>query len=89
MKQPNTPVGLEPLDTLDLSGLPSHPRTFHPAVRLNIRGRSVSLRGLRRPPAGLLRWLLILGPGLITGSAGNDAEAVADNPHRSRVGRTG
>jgi Mn2+/Fe2+ NRAMP family transporter len=77
MKQPNTPVGLEPLDTLDLSGLPSQPRTFHPAVRLNIRGRSVSLRGLRRPPAGLLRWLLILGPGLITGSAGNDAGGIA------------
>ena len=76
-KQPNTPEGLEPLDALDLSGVPSQPRTSHPAVRLNIRGRSVSLRGLRRPPAGLLRWLFILGPGLITGSAGNDAGGIA------------
>ncbi|HSK67068.1 MAG TPA: divalent metal cation transporter, partial [Anaerolineales bacterium] len=77
MKQKGTPVGLEPLDDLDLSGLPSRPRPFQPALRLNIRGRSVRLRGLRRPPTGLLRILLILGPGLITSSAGNDAGGIA------------
>jgi NRAMP (natural resistance-associated macrophage protein)-like metal ion transporter len=37
----------------------------------------VNLRGLRRPPAGVLRWLLILGPGLIASSAGNDAGGIA------------
>jgi Mn2+/Fe2+ NRAMP family transporter len=77
MKQNKLPVGLEPLDDLDLSGLPGRPRIFQPAVRLNIRGRSVRLRGLRRPPTGLLRLLLILGPGLITASAGNDAGGIA------------
>lgn len=71
------PDGLEPLKDLDLSGLPSRPQTIYPAVRLNIRGRSVSLRGIRRPPGGLLRWLLILGPGLITSAAGNDAGGIA------------
>ena len=77
MSQANLPAGLEPLDDLDLAGLPARPRTPIPSIRLNIRGRSVSLRGLRRPPAGLLRWLLILGPGLITASAGNDAGGIA------------
>jgi Mn2+/Fe2+ NRAMP family transporter len=44
---------------------------------LNIRGRSVSLRRFHRPPTGLLRWLLILGPGFIASSAGNDAGGIA------------
>ncbi|HXG67191.1 MAG TPA: Nramp family divalent metal transporter, partial [Blastocatellia bacterium] len=35
------------------------------------------LRGLSRQPTGLLRWLLILGPGLIAASAGNDAGGIA------------
>ena len=73
MSRVNPPVGLEPLDDLDLSGVPRRPQNIQTAIRLNVRGRSVSLRGLRRPPTGILRWLLILGPGLITASAGNDA----------------
>ncbi|MBD0373480.1 MAG: divalent metal cation transporter, partial [Pyrinomonadaceae bacterium] len=35
------------------------------------------MRGLRLRPKGLLRWLLILGPGLIATSAGNDAGGIA------------
>ena len=77
MNRTNPPDGLEPLKDLDLSGLPRRPRSIYPAVRLNIRGRSVSLRGLRRPPGGMLRWLVILGPGLITSAAGNDAGGIA------------
>ena len=46
-------------------------------MRLNIRGRSVRLRGLRLPPKGIWRWLAILGPGLIASSAGNDAGGIA------------
>jgi Mn2+/Fe2+ NRAMP family transporter len=46
-------------------------------LRLNLRGRSVTLRGLRRPPTGVLRWLAILGPGLVAASAGNDAGGIA------------
>jgi NRAMP (natural resistance-associated macrophage protein)-like metal ion transporter len=77
MSQTSRPDGLEPLDHVDLSSVPSRPRILGSAIRLNIRGRSVTLRGLRRQPTGLLRWLLILGPGLITASAGNDAGGIA------------
>jgi NRAMP (natural resistance-associated macrophage protein)-like metal ion transporter len=44
---------------------------------MNVRGRSVRLRGLRLPPKGIWRWLIILGPGLIASSAGNDAGGIA------------
>ena len=77
MSESKLPDGLEPIEDLDLSTLPRRPRTVHRAIRLNIRGRSVSLRGIRRPPTGLIRWLLILGPGLITSAAGNDAGGIA------------
>ena len=46
-------------------------------LRLNIRGRSIYLRGLRLPPRGIWKWLVILGPGLIATSAGNDAGGIA------------
>jgi Mn2+/Fe2+ NRAMP family transporter len=77
MSQEPTPQGLEPVEELDLSHLPHRPRSLDGAVRLNIRGRTVSLPRFRRPPTGLLRWLLILGPGLIASSAGNDAGGIA------------
>ncbi len=72
-----TPHGLEPLEELDMLALPVHPRTTGAGVRMNIRGRSVKLRGLRRQPKGLLRLLFILGPGLIASAAGNDAGGIA------------
>ena len=79
MNQPqkSAPQGLEPVEKLDLSSLPGRPLDLPATLRLNIRGRSVSLRRFRRPPTGLLRWLLILGPGLIASSAGNDAGGIA------------
>jgi Mn2+/Fe2+ NRAMP family transporter len=77
MTQNSAPQGLEPVEELDLSHLPGSPRSLDRAVRLNIRGRTVSLQRFRRPPGGLLRWLLILGPGLIASSAGNDAGGIA------------
>lgn len=77
MNQNVTPQGLEPVEELDLSGLSDQPRTLHSGLRLNIRGRSVSLQRFHRPPTGLLRWLLILGPGFIASSAGNDAGGIA------------
>ncbi|HET6597263.1 MAG TPA: Nramp family divalent metal transporter [Anaerolineales bacterium] len=77
MSQNHTPQGLEPVEKLDLSGLPSRPRSLQGSLRLNIRGRSVTLRRFRRAPGGLLKWLLILGPGLIASSAGNDAGGIA------------
>src|SRR5574338_490702 len=77
MSQNSIPQGLAPVEDLDLSGLPNRPRSLEPGVQLNIRGRSVSLRRFRRPPSGLLRWLVILGPGLIASSAGNDAGGIA------------
>jgi Mn2+/Fe2+ NRAMP family transporter len=77
MKQPSSPQGLEPLSAVDMVVLPTRPRTIRTGLRLNIRGRSVHLRGLRRAPTGLLRWVLILGPGLIATAAGNDAGGIA------------
>ena len=52
-------------------------RAIRPGLRLTVRGRSVKLRGLRRPPTGILRWLAILGPGLIASVAGDDAGGIA------------
>ncbi|HEY3477031.1 MAG TPA: Nramp family divalent metal transporter [Anaerolineales bacterium] len=77
MSRAEVPQGLEPVDEIDLSSLPKRPRPLQTAVRLHIRGRSISLRGLHQPPTGLLRWLWILGPGLIASSAGNDAGGIA------------
>src|SRR5207249_2723227 len=52
-------------------------RSLRSGLRLNVRGRSLYLRGLRRPPTGLWRWLAILGPGLIAANAGDDAGGIA------------
>ncbi len=54
----------------------ARPRTIRPGIRLNVRGRSVKLRGLRRTPVGALRWLAILGPGVIASVAGDDAGGI-------------
>lgn len=77
MSKKTAPQGLEPLDELGSVVLPTRPRTIRAGLRINIRGRSIYLRGLRRSPTGLLRILVILGPGLIASSAGNDAGGIA------------
>lgn len=68
--------GLEPIQDLPVSGLSARPRHVSHRLRLNIRGRSVTLRGLRTQPTGILRLFLILGPGLVAASAGNDAGGI-------------
>lgn len=77
MSNQSAPHGLEPLSDATLPGIPTRQQSMQSGVRLNIRGRSVKLRGLRRHPTGILRWLLILGPGLIASAAGNDAGGIA------------
>lgn len=77
MMQEPAPQGLEPLAELDLTVVPVRPRTVPTSPRLNIRGRSVRLRGLRTSSTGPLGWLLMLGPGLIATAAGNDAGGIA------------
>lgn len=47
------------------------------AIRLRVRGRTVWLRGLRRPPPAVFVLLAILGPGVIAGTAGDDAGGIA------------
>lgn len=69
--------GLEPIAEVERLPLADRPSVGATGLRLNIRGRSVKLRGLRKPPRGVLRWIAILGPGLIACSAGNDAGGVA------------
>jgi Mn2+/Fe2+ NRAMP family transporter len=46
-------------------------------VRLNIRGRSVHLRGIRARRTGVLALVALLGPGLIAATAGDDAGGIA------------
>lgn len=69
--------GLEPIEEIEVAGLAAVPHTVPAGMRVHLRGRSIYLRGLRRPPKGAWKWLLILGPGLIATSAGNDAGGVA------------
>jgi NRAMP (natural resistance-associated macrophage protein)-like metal ion transporter len=76
MSKREIPQGLEPVATAGVAA-PTPTRTVRTALRMNIRGRSVRLRGLRLPPTGPWRWLLILGPGLVASSAGNDAGGIA------------
>lgn len=70
------PEGLEPIDSIT-AGLPTVPRRLPTGLRVHLRGRSIKLRGLKRQPKGIWRWFLILGPGLIATSAGNDAGGIA------------
>jgi NRAMP (natural resistance-associated macrophage protein)-like metal ion transporter len=78
MSEQNKLEGLEPVDDIEQSReLPSTPHRIRESVRMTIRGRSVRLRGVRIPPKGIWRWLIILGPGLVATSAGNDAGGIA------------
>lgn len=77
MNEPPAPAGVEPLAAAKAPEPIPRFRIARAALRLNIRGRSVRLRGLRLPPTGIWRWLAILGPGLIASSAGNDAGGIA------------
>lgn len=77
MKNSVQPHGLEALDAVEAAALPAAARAIKPGLRINVRGRSVNLRGMRKPPKGILRWLAVLGPGLIATSAGNDAGGIA------------
>jgi NRAMP (natural resistance-associated macrophage protein)-like metal ion transporter len=76
MSDPALPSEPEPLDEGLPAVLPRRPRRIRQGIRINIRGRSVSLRGLRTEPKGIMKWLLLLGPGLIASSAGNDAGGI-------------
>jgi Mn2+/Fe2+ NRAMP family transporter len=71
------PEGLEPIEELEADGVLHDRAPVARGVRLNLRGRSIQIRGLRLPPTGVWKWLLILGPGLIATSAGNDAGGIA------------
>ncbi len=76
MSQQIAPVGLEPVADVKQPALPAR-RPNRRGLRVTVRGRSIRLRGLRQTPAGVLRWLSILGPGIIAGAAGNDAGGIA------------
>lgn len=70
-------AGLEPIADIETAALPEIPAKVPGGMRINYRGRSIYLRGLRIAPKGAWKWLLILGPGLIATSAGNDAGGIA------------
>jgi NRAMP (natural resistance-associated macrophage protein)-like metal ion transporter len=73
----SAPTGAPEPELEPLAGLASRPRGLRQGLALRVHGRTVRLRGFRRPASGLLRWLYILGPGLIAASAGNDAGGIA------------
>ncbi len=77
MSTNKSPSGLEPVGDLADMAFPEIPQKLPAGVRLTIRGRSILLRGLRLPPRGIWKWLIVLGPGLIATSAGNDAGGIA------------
>ena len=78
MKGRSVRQSLEPLSSRTRPASPvCYMPTVRDSIRMNLRGRSVRLRGLRRSPKGILRWLVILGPGLVAASAGNDAGGIA------------
>jgi Mn2+/Fe2+ NRAMP family transporter len=77
MSTNKSPSGLEPVGDLADMAFPEIPQKLPAGVRLTIRGRSIMLRGLRLPPRGIWKWLIVLGPGLIATSAGNDAGGIA------------
>jgi Mn2+/Fe2+ NRAMP family transporter len=52
-------------------------RRLRDGVRLNVRGRSIRVRGIRPLRSGPLAILGILGPGLIAATAGDDAGGIA------------
>ena len=70
-------VNVVPVPATEQPELPRRRGRRDSGLRLNIRGRSVTLRGVRQPPSGLARWLAILGPGLIAALAGDDAGGIA------------
>jgi len=76
-RAPHAPEAAPELDLEKLPGLSGRPHAMRQGLRLTVHGRSVRLRGLQLPVKGPLRWLLILGPGLIAAAAGNDAGGIA------------
>lgn len=77
MTEPLFIPGVEGDAALPQPTLPTRPRAIRPGLRITVRGRSVHLRRLHRPPSGVLRWLALLGLGIIAGAAGNDAGGIA------------
>jgi Mn2+/Fe2+ NRAMP family transporter len=78
----HTPEPNKALATTVSDSYPTEHRTLPPrrsrdAVRVYLRGRSVKLRGLRRPPTGVFAVFAVLGPGLIAATAGDDAGGIA------------
>ncbi len=71
------PKGIEPVGEVEPAEIPQRPRVIHPGIVMQVRGRPIRLRGLRKPPIGILYWLTILGPGLIAGAVGNDSGGIA------------
>lgn len=71
------PAGVEELTPAQSTNTLSRAPIARASLRVNIRGRSLRLRGFRAAPKGIWRWLAILGPGLIASSAGNDAGGIA------------
>ena len=69
-------VGLEPISRAKTYTATSPAGTLHD-LHLEIEGKRFPAGRIPRPRGRLLRWLGILGPGLVAASAGNDAGGIA------------
>ncbi len=69
-------TGLEPIGKRHLPGSfeVKEPRD---SQTVTVEGERIQLAGLPREKSRLMRWLAVLGPGLIAASAGNDAGGIA------------
>jgi len=74
---PAEPRAVDPGAASGPPRLEPRPKSLRSGLRLNIRGRPVTLRGIHAPPGGALRWLALLGPGLVAAIAGDDAGGIA------------
>ncbi len=75
--QPSSQPGTPPASEVQPVELPIRPRKLTPGIVMNVRGRTVRLRSLKKPLTGVLFWLSILGPGLVAGAVSNDAGSIA------------
>ncbi|MBX3166630.1 MAG: Nramp family divalent metal transporter [Candidatus Eremiobacteraeota bacterium] len=68
--------GLEPLERIDNRATEDALRAAS-GSQIRLQGRSYPAGRIPQPKAAWLRWLAILGPGLVAASAGNDAGGIA------------
>jgi len=67
-----------PVPAVEQPEIPLQPKKgLHAGVRLNVRGRTIRLRGIPATQTGVMALVAVLGPGLIAATAGDDTGGIA------------